>query len=413
MNAVHLRSICCRFLHRTKGPRTKGTPSLRLDRRSSDPGGRFVTAIFATVLILAATISLDAVLSISQARLLLKVIRTATNKGTSISLNGANPLKTECGETFNDPGANATDAAGKVIPVHVSGTVDIRTLGSYTVTYTAADDKDSISVERTVIVVDTTAPEISLKGARTMTLRCGEPFVEPGASAIDSCQGSVPVVPAGNVDPNVQGRYTITYTAVDASNNSKTVEREVIVGSIEDNPPTITMVGQRALTIECGSSFIDPGATAVTPCSGPTPVFTDGIVDVQTVGLYTIVYTANAGELKSEAARSVTVVDSTAPVISLTGDNPLTIARGNKFNDPGAIARDTCASEFAATATSNVDTNTSGSYTIIYTAKDPAGNQASPMKRTVNVIEAPPTTTIRAAGVGSSPLMRKSTRWRR
>lgn len=313
--------------------------------------------------------------------------KTGTSGDLSISVYGANPLKIECGESFTDPGATATNGAGKAVPVQVSGNVDTATLGTYTLIYTAVDDKDSASVERAVIVVDTTPPEIALKGGKTTGVSCGEPFVEPGASALDSCQGSVPVTISGSVDPNVQGRYTISYTAVDAGNNTRTVTREVIVGSIEDNPPTIHLIGSAAMTIECGGSFTDSGATASTPCSGPVPVVASGIVDVHTPGIYYIIYTASSGDLTADKARIVSIVDTTAPVISLDGENPLTIRLHHAFTDPGATARDGCAGDFAATATGTVNPEKVGSYTITYTASDPSGNQAMPVKRTVNVID--------------------------
>lgn len=313
--------------------------------------------------------------------------KTGTSGALSISLNGANPLREECGDSFSDPGATATNVAGKAVPVRVSGNVDTATLGTYTLTYTAVDDKDSASVERTVTVVDTTPPAIFLKGGKTTTLKCGETFVEPGASAVDSCQGSVPVAISGSVDSNIQARYTITYTAVDANNNTKTVGRDVIVGSLEDNPPTITLDGRAEITIECGSLFTDTGATASTPCSGSIPVVASGIVDVQTPGSYFILYAASSGELTAEKSRVVNVVDTTAPEISLKGDNPLTIELHQAFTDPGAIAHDGCAGEFAATASGTVDQNKIGSYTITYTASDPSENQATPVRRTVNVVE--------------------------
>ncbi|HEY8188909.1 MAG TPA: DUF5011 domain-containing protein [Pyrinomonadaceae bacterium] len=305
----------------------------------------------------------------------------------SISLIGSNPLKTECQESFVDPGATAVDSAGKNIPVEVSGNVDTATLGTYTLTYTAADAQDSASAERTVNVVDTIAPVIALKGGRTTTAKCGETFVDPGASALDSCAGSVPVTISGSVDSNIQGKYTITYMAVDASNNTRTVTRTVIVGSIEDNPPTIQVEGRSIMTIECGSSFTDPGATAFAPCSGSVPVSTSGAVDPGTIGDYTIKYAAAVGELKSESARVVSVVDTQAPIIALNGDDPLTVLQHSKFSDPGAIARDGCAGEFAANASSNVDPNRIGTYTITYTASDPSGNEATPVKRRVDVVD--------------------------
>jgi len=306
-----------------------------------------------------------------------------------ISLLGANPLQEQCGEPFSDPGATATNGAGKTVPVQVSGKVDSQALGTYTLTYSATDDRDSTSVERIVNIVDTTPPEIALEGATTMTVFCAGAFVEPGASATDSCQGKLPVTISGAVDPSLPGTYDITYTATDAYNNTRIITRKVIVGSIEDNPPTITLNGDAEITIECGGSFTDPGATANTACSGSVPVTTSGNVDVNKVGSYTITYAASTGDLMAEASRAVSIVDTTAPLISLKGSSPMSIVRGSTFTDPGAIARDGCAGGFAASASGTVDQNTIGSYTITYTASDPSENQATPVKRTVNVVDAP------------------------
>lgn len=305
----------------------------------------------------------------------------------SISLNGANQLQEECGNSFDDPGATAVNGAGKPVPVQVSGKVDTSVLGTYELTYVAVDEKDSAAVGRSITVVDTTPPEITLEGGSTVSVICGEAFTDPGASARDGCNGNVAVEASGRVDTNVQGGYLITYTATDSNGNAKTVSRTVIVGSTEDNPPTVTLTSDAEITLECGGTFIDPGAIARTVCSGYVPVITSGIVDPQTAGSYTITYAASSGSLTAEATRYVTVVDSTAPVISLNGNNPLIVARGSAFTDPGATARDACAGEFAAAASGNVDTHKTGSYVITYRASDASGHQATPVTLTVRVVE--------------------------
>jgi hypothetical protein len=305
----------------------------------------------------------------------------------SISLIGANPLRAECIDVFEDPGATATNDSGQAVPVSVSGMVDTSNPGTYTLTYTAVDNQNSVSVERTVTVVDTTPPNIVLEGANPMTVICGEAFADPGASANDSCHGALPVTVSGVIDPNTQGQYTISYTSTDGSNNTKTVTRTVIVGSLEDNPPTLTLIGDAEMTIECGGSFTDPGATAITVCSGVVPVTALGIVDVRTAADYAVTYTASSGELRAEATRTVTVVDTIAPVVSLKGSNPLEVELHSIFTDPGATARDACAGEFAAAVSGTVDTNKTGSYTITYGATDPSGNEAVPVTRTVNVVD--------------------------
>jgi hypothetical protein len=220
----------------------------------------------------------------------------------SISLVGDNPFHHECGDLFDDPGATATNSRGKRVAVQVSGTVNINILGNYTLTYTAAQDGTSVSIERTVIVSDTSPPIVTLRGSNPMALGCGETFKDPGSSALDVCDREVPVVVSGTVDSNITGTYTIAYTATDSHGNSRTLERRILVGSLEEEPPTINVNGAMQMTIECGNSFIDPGARASTPCSGAVHVEPSGIVDVRTPGDYVVKYEAVLGESKAEKA---------------------------------------------------------------------------------------------------------------
>jgi hypothetical protein len=83
----------------------------------------------------------------------------------------------------------------------------------------------------------------------------------------------------------------------------------------------------------------------------------------------------------------VNVVDTTAPVITLNGSNPMTVECHTSFTDPGAAATDSCAGSFPASASGTVNVNVPGTYTITYNATDPAGNPATPMTRTVNVVD--------------------------
>src|SRR5205823_5269388 len=132
-------------------------------------------------------------------------------------INGANPMSIQCGTGYAELGATATDTCDGGIAVTISGLV-LTSKGSYTVTYTAKDSSGNTSTAtRTVNVVDTNAPVITLNGLNPMTVECGSGYVEPGATATDGCDGaSVPVVITGTV-ATTKGTYTITYTATDSS----------------------------------------------------------------------------------------------------------------------------------------------------------------------------------------------------
>jgi hypothetical protein len=56
------------------------------------------------------------------------------------------------------------------------------------------------------------------------------------------------------------GTYTLIYRATDASNNTGTATRTVKV--VDMTAPVVTLNGQATMTVECHTSFTDPGATA-------------------------------------------------------------------------------------------------------------------------------------------------------
>ncbi len=87
----------------------------------------------------------------------------------------------------------------------------------------------------TIIRVSNPPPMIALNGMDAMTVEFHSSFIDPGATAADTCNGSVPVTTAGAVDVNVQGSYILTYTAQDAAGNVATRTRTVNV--VDTSPP--------------------------------------------------------------------------------------------------------------------------------------------------------------------------------
>jgi len=74
-----------------------------------------------------------------------------------IIINGDNPKYRQVGRDYNDEGAMAEDAEDGSLDVSVAGTVDVDTVGTYTITYSAKDSDNHTSTQtRTVIVQDIT-----------------------------------------------------------------------------------------------------------------------------------------------------------------------------------------------------------------------------------------------------------------
>lgn len=77
--------------------------------------------------------------------------------------------------------------------------------------------------------------------------------------------------------------------------------------------------------------------------------------------------------------------DTTPPVITLNGSNPMTVIKGSAFTDPGASVTDNIDPPQTIYGTGSVNTAVVGSYTLNYSVTDAAGNSAS-TTRTVNVV---------------------------
>ena len=148
----------------------------------------------------------------------------------TITLNGANPMILECSKPYVEPGATVSDACDPAPTLAVAGEVNANVVGAYVITYTATDARGhSASATRTVNVVDTTPPVITLNGANPMTLACGNAYSEAGAVVADACDAAPTLAITGEVNSNVSGTYTMTYTATDASNNTASLTRSVNV----------------------------------------------------------------------------------------------------------------------------------------------------------------------------------------
>ncbi len=70
-----------------------------------------------------------------------------------ITLNGANPMELTKGTAYAEPGATATDDTDGDVTVSITGSVDVNTVGTYTITYKAQDSAgNEATATRTVKV---------------------------------------------------------------------------------------------------------------------------------------------------------------------------------------------------------------------------------------------------------------------
>ncbi len=96
-------------------------------------------------------------------------------------------------------------------------------------------------------------------------------------------------------------------------------------------------------------------------------------------GSYTISYnvTDSDGNAAEELVQSIEITDDVAPVITISDNAITSLVVGGDFEVADASANDCVDGEVEFSVTSDVDTNTAGSYTVTYTATDSSGNTSS------------------------------------
>lgn len=314
---------------------------------------------------------------------------------------------------------SATDADSDTLTYSIVSNPSHGTLGSVSgnqVTYTPsanyhgadsftfkANDGQANSNTATVNVTVTSVndlPVITLTGASTITVPFGGTYTELGATADDVEDGSDINLAlsdiTGSVDTGATGSYTVTYNFTDSDGGAAApVTRTVKV--VDQDAPVVTIT-PATQTVEATSPS---GATASYTVTASDDV--DGDVsdslscdhasgDTFPIGVTTVTCQAtDSNENTGYGSATVTVVDTTAPVITLNGNANVTLTVGDDYTDAGATAADIVdVSDVVSVGGDVVDTSTAGTYTVTYDAVDEAGNHATQVTRTVTVNEPAP-----------------------
>ncbi len=164
----------------------------------------------------------------------------------------------------------------------------------------------------------------------------------------------------------------------------------------DSTPPVITLVGENPQFVEAATAYSELGATASDNNDGDLTasiVIDASAVRVSVPGDYPVSYSVSdaAGNTAVET-RTVTVRDTTPPVITLNGSDPQTLSTGDPYVELGATATDTLDGDLTGSIVidaADVNTMSAGDYTVIYDVADNAGNAAVTTTRKV-LVEDPP-----------------------
>ncbi len=273
----------------------------------------------------------------------------------------------------------------------------------------------SDSAAMTWVVLPTNHAPVARCHDVTVGATCGGVTVSVDDGSYDADSGdtfSCVQTPGGPYKP---GTREVTLTCTDAAGDSSSCQATVMV-SLEGSGTTQTELvlnGASSMRLECGvDTWVDPGASATDMCGSPLRVLKfnsgdddgDGVPgsqdpddygpgpDTSAEGTYSVQYLATDVTGSSVSAiRSVQVDDTLPPALKLKGAAQMTHTCGSQWVDPGVEAMDACYGDVSPTVrvTGYVNGWAAGTYTLLYEVTDSGGNSATPVTRTVSVLNCP------------------------
>ena len=130
--------------------------------------------------------------------------------------------------------------------------------GFYNIAYTVTDLAGNLATaNRTVLIQDTTAPNITLSGPLFYTSSLPAPYVDFGAVAFDKIDGNITakIVVSGlqavlaAVANHVPGNFSVQYSVSDAAGNRSPVLMRVVL-VVDATPPVLSVTGGSPFHVE-------------------------------------------------------------------------------------------------------------------------------------------------------------------
>ena len=284
----------------------------------------------------------------------------------------------------------------------------------FTATASDAAGNPSTPSDAVTITLDTTAPDAPVITQPTTPTTDDSITIsgsaEAGATVTLSQNGNALTSSTATAGANGDWSIEVTLSADNNGANSFTATATDQAGNVSDSSAPVTVTLEAADTTAPDAPVItqpttpttddsitisgsaEAGATVTLSQNGDA-LATTATVDSSGVWLLTVTLTEGAnrftatatdaaGNVSAASAAVSVTLDTTAPIITLTGANPQTIELGAGYTELGATADD--GSMVSIDDAAFMDAV--GTYSITYTATD-GTNQATPVTRTVNVVD--------------------------
>lgn len=190
-------------------------------------------------------------------------------------------------------------------------------------------------------------------------------------------------------DPD--GTITDSSSLFSLFENTDSDTSELDYRSVQSNIPLISLIGSWSVVHPVGSTYTDSWALATDveddDIALTALITSTGSVDSSLLGDYNIIYnvTDSDGNDADTVTRLVSVTDSIAPVLTLSGASSMTLALNSSYIEPGVTCSDNYDVTCSYSSTGSIDSSVAGTYILSYNVSDTSGNTAATLTRTIIV----------------------------
>lgn len=226
-------------------------------------------------------------------------------------LTKGDTIELKYGEKYKDPGYKVTKFGKDYTKdIKIKNKINSKKLGTYKIIYEVKINGITFKKVRKIKLIDDEKPIITLTGNENISICPNAEYKEEGYKATDNYDGDI----TKNVKITTKDGI-ISYSVKDSSGNTAEITRTI---TKEDKiAPTITLKGNKTITLYLGNTWKEPGYTATDNCDNDITnnVVKSGTVNPNKLGTYKITYTVK------DMTGNQAVVERTVKVISKPVNN--------------------------------------------------------------------------------------------
>jgi hypothetical protein len=245
-------------------------------------------------------------------------VLTSAKAQINLVLNGDSEVFIEYGDYYYEEGASFSSGieGDETDVIEISDNINLKELGSYTVTYTATNSSgETATITRSVTVRDNTSPRFIVKDRDYFNIYPNKLDYSFDYIAVDNYDGDITdqVSYSFGTKTTIPGQsFSDTLRVTDSNGNTRTKLLKIYVR--ENQGPSLKVISDNddSNTVNILETFRDPGVYAFDNVDGD---ITDNVtvdnsaLDLSVEGDYDILYSiTNSAGLTETATRTVTVV---------------------------------------------------------------------------------------------------------